>query len=65
MNWWAEVLVVIGAAILTGGGGYVVVLGHVSRTNQDSGFVAVVVAMIGAVCLTIGLLILHNRSSIR
>jgi hypothetical protein len=55
----AEILIVAGAMILTGGGGYVVVLGHVS--NQDFGFVAVAVAVLGAAVLTIGLLMLRDR----
>ena len=59
----AEVLIVIGAAVLTGGGGYVVVLGHVARANRDSGFIAVGIAVVGAVCLTVGLLILRSRNS--
>jgi len=56
-----EVLVVLGAMILTGGGGYVVVLGHVARANRDSGLVAVGIAVLGAALLTIGLLILKDR----
>jgi hypothetical protein len=58
----AEVLVVLGAMILTGGG-YVVVLGHVARANQDHGLVAVVIAMPGAAVFTIGLLMLREQKS--
>lgn len=56
-----EVLTVIGAMILTGGGGYVVVVGHVARSNHTVGYIAVGVAVIGAGIFTIGLLMLRGR----
>jgi uncharacterized membrane protein len=56
-----ELLVVLGAMILTGGGGYIIVLGHVARANRDPGFLAVGIAVIGTAILTIGLLILSER----
>ena len=59
----ADILVILGAMILTGGAGYVVVLGHVARANQDYGLLAVVIAMIGAAIFTIGLLMLRERRS--
>ena len=59
----AEVLVVLGAMILTDGGGYVVVLGHVARANRDYGLVAVAIEMLGAGVFTIGLLMLRDQKS--
>ncbi len=56
-----EVLIVLGAMILTGGGGYIVVLGHVARANRDPGFLAIAIAVVGVAILTIGLLILRER----
>lgn len=57
----AEVMTVAGAMILTGGGGYVVVVGHVARSNHTTGLAAVGVAVLGAGVFTIGLLMLRNR----
>jgi hypothetical protein len=55
-----DILIVVGATILTGGGGYIVVLGHVAKANHASAYVAVVIAMVGAACLSVGLLF-RNR----
>lgn len=55
-----DILVVVGATILTGGGGYIVVLGHVAKVNHASAYCAVAIAMVGAACLSIGLLF-RNR----
>ena len=55
-----DIMIVVGATILTGGAGYIVVLGHVAKVNHASAYVAVVIAMVGAACLSIGLL-LRNR----
>ena len=51
-----DILIVAGATILTGGGGYIVVLGHVAKVNRGPAFIAVALAMLGAACLSIGLL---------
>lgn len=55
-----DILIVAGATILTGGAGYIVVLGHVAKVYHGSAYVAVVIAMVGAACLSIGLLF-RNR----
>jgi len=47
--------------LVTGGGGYVVALGHVARVNRTLASIAVLIAMLGAACLTTGLL-LRNRN---
>ena len=57
-----EALIVLGAMILTGGGGYIIVLGHVARTNRGYGFIAVSIAVVGVAILTIGLLMLRERA---
>ncbi len=51
-----DILIVAGATVLTGGTGYIVVLGHVAKVNRGSALVAVFIAMIGAASLSIGLL---------
>jgi hypothetical protein len=55
MKRWADWMVVIGATIATGGGGYVVVLGHVARSNRGAALVAVFIAMLGAAILATGI----------
>lgn len=56
-----EALIVLGAMVLTGGGGYIIVLGHVAHANRGPGFTAVSIAVIGVAILTIGLLMLRER----
>jgi hypothetical protein len=56
----AELLVVLGAMVLTGGAGYLVVLGQVARANQDHGLIAVVITMIETAVFTIALLMLRD-----
>jgi hypothetical protein len=56
MKRFADLMIIVGATVLTGGGGYVVVLGHVARVNRTLASLAVLIAMLGAACLTIGLL---------
>lgn len=51
-----DILIVAGATTLTGGAGYIVVLGHVAKVHHGSAFIAVVLAMLGAASLSIGLL---------